>query len=93
MPHRAAAKKSLRQNRKRQLRNKMIKSRLRTEQTRFDRMIERGDVEAASQQISLLTKLYHRAAARTVIHPNLAARKQTQAQGRLNNAREQAATY
>ncbi len=92
MPQRPAAKKSLRQNRKRRLRNKGVKSRLRTEQNKFDRMLERGDVEGAQTQLDLLTKLYHRAAARNLVHANLAARKQAQFQARLNRVREKATT-
>jgi small subunit ribosomal protein S20 len=84
MPHRPAALKSLRQNRTKNLRNKRIKSRLRTEQNKLDRMIERRDVEGARQQVSLLTKLYQQAAAKRILHPNRAAHKQAQFQKRLN---------
>lgn len=90
MPHRPAALKSLRQDRKRSLRNKSIKSRLRTEQNKFAHMLERGDPEAAEQQVNLLTKLYQQAAARHVIHANQAARKQAQLQKRLNALKPQA---
>jgi small subunit ribosomal protein S20 len=86
MAHRPAALKSLRQDRKRRLRNKAIKSRLRTEGNKFDRMIQRGELEAAEQQLALLTKLLHRAGSRNIIHPNKAARLQAQCQRALNGA-------
>ncbi len=86
MPNRPAALKSLRRDEKRSVRNKMVKSRLRTEQNKFDRMVERGDLEGAEKQFSVLTKLYQRAAARRVLHPNLAARKQAQFQRTLSRA-------
>ena len=86
MPQRPAAKKSLKQDAKRRLRNMGVKSRLRTEQNKFDRMLERGDVTGAQAQCSLLTKLYQRAADRHVVHVNLAARKQSQLQRHLNEA-------
>lgn len=92
MPQRTAAKKSLRQSRRRQLRNKTIKSRLRTEQNKFDRMLERGDVQGAQSQLDLLTRLYHRAAARNIVHGNLASRKQAQFQARLNRTKARTAT-
>ena len=85
MPQRPSAFKALRQNKKKQKRNKAVKSRLRTEQNKFDRMIERGDVEEASQQLDLLTKLFQRAASKNVIHKNKAARLQSQQQKRLND--------
>jgi small subunit ribosomal protein S20 len=87
MPHRKSAIKTLRQNRKRNLRNKAVKSRLRTEQNKFARMVERGDVDEAAKQLSLLTKLLQRAAGKNVIHPNKAARQQALLQKRLNQAR------
>ncbi len=84
MPNRPAAVKSLRRDEKRAARNKMVKSRLRTEQNKFDRMVERGDVAGAEKQFSLLTGLYQRAGDRHVVHANLAARKQAQFQRTLN---------
>ncbi len=86
MPQRPAAAKSLRQDAKRRLRNLSVKTRLRTEQNKFDRMIERNNAEGAQAQFDLLTKLYQRAAARRIVHANLAARKQAQFQRRLNEA-------
>ncbi len=90
MPRRSAALKSLKQSKKRNLRNKTVKSRLRTEQTKFDRVLERGDVEAAEKLLDLLTKLYQQAAAKHVMHANTAARKQAQCQNRVNDAKAQA---
>lgn len=84
MPQRKGAMKALKQNRKKQLRNKGVRSRLRTEQNKFDRMLERGDVEDAGQQLELLTKLLHRAAKKNVIHENKAARNQALFTKRLN---------
>ncbi|NLW51197.1 MAG: 30S ribosomal protein S20 [Candidatus Brocadiaceae bacterium] len=78
MPHRASAKKRLRQDQKRRFRNKSVKSRLRTEENKLNRMVERGDVEAAAVQSRLLTKLLQQAAAGGVVHANRVARKQGQ---------------
>ncbi len=84
MPHRKSAFKTLKQDMKRRVRNRSVKSRLRTETNKFERMLERGDVADATQQMSLLTKLIQRAATRHVIHANKAARMQAQFQSRLN---------
>ena len=91
MPHRHSAVKALRQDAKRALRNKAVKSRLRTEQNKLNRMLERGEVEPAAEQLGLLVKLFHRAAARGIIHANSAARKQSQYERRLNEIRAAAA--
>lgn len=66
------------------MRNKVVKSRLRTEQTKFTRMLQRGDLAAAEGQCSLLTKLFQRAVARKIVKANSAARKQAQFQRRVN---------
>ncbi|MCD6416303.1 MAG: 30S ribosomal protein S20 [Planctomycetes bacterium] len=88
MPNRPSAMKRLRQDKKKRERNKAIKSRLRTEQNRFDRMMERGDLQEAEQQASLLTKLLQRAAHKNILHVNKAARKQAQFQSQLNELRQ-----
>jgi len=90
MPHRKSALKRLRQDKKRTLRTKSVKSRLRTEQSKFDRMLERGDLEAAETQLNLLTKLYQKAGAKNIIHENNAARKVARAQRRFNELRAHA---
>jgi len=90
MPQRPAALKSLRQNRKRNLRNKRVKSRLRTEQNKLEHLLQRGETQQARQQLSLLTKLYQQAASKRIVHPNKAARRQAQFQKRLNEAQAEA---
>jgi len=90
VPQRPAALKSLRQNRKKSLRNRRIKSRLRTEQNKLERLLRRGAIQEARQELSLLTKLYQQAAAKRILHPNKAARKQAQFQRRLNETQAQA---
>ncbi len=90
MPHRPSALKRLRQDKKRSKRNKAIKSRLRTEENKYDRMLQRGELEEAERQCRLLTRLLHRAAGKNVLHSNKAARKQSQFQRRLSALREKA---
>jgi small subunit ribosomal protein S20 len=86
MPRRPAALKTLRQDEKRRLRNKTVKSRLRTEENKLARMLERGDMQGANRQGHLLTKLLQKAAISGVIHANRAARKQAQIDRRLHAA-------
>ena len=84
MPQRASAKKTLRQSKARNLRNKSVKSRLTTETRKFERAIERGDGEQCRIQLDLLTKLLQQAAANHVLHANTAARRQARFQKQLN---------
>ena len=88
MPNRPTAEKSLRQNKKRNKRNKRVKSQLRTEINTFERAIERGDAEEASQQLDLVTKLLHKACKKGVLHENTAARRQSRLQKELNKLSE-----
>ena len=85
MPHRPSATKRLRQDSKRRLRNKSVKTRIRTEENQFFRMLERGDSSAATQQLDLLTKLLQKAAQKNIMHANRAARKQARCQKQLND--------
>lgn len=84
MPQRPAAKKSVRQNEKRRKRNSAVKSRLTTEIRKFERALEREDVEEAQDKLDLVTKLLHQAAKKGVMHENTAARRQSKLQKELN---------
>ena len=84
MPQRPAAKKSVKQNEKRRKRNSAVKSELGTEVRKFERALEREDVEEAQEKLDLVTKLLHQAAKKGVIHENTAARRQSRLQKSLN---------
>lgn len=84
MPQRASAGKTLRQNKKRRLNNKSVKSRLTTETRSFERAVERGDAQQAQGQLSLLTRLLQKAVAKGVIKANTSARRQARFQKQLN---------
>ncbi len=89
MPNRPSALKRLKQDKKRRRRNRVVKSRLRTEENKFRRLIERGDADEAERQLAVLTRLLHRAASKNVIHANKSARKQAQYQRRLSELNQQ----
>jgi small subunit ribosomal protein S20 len=77
MPHTKSAKKNLRKSEKRRLRNKADKRTLKTHIKRFFTALE-GPAEAIQTEYNLAAKKLDKAAARRVIHPNLAARKKSQ---------------
>jgi small subunit ribosomal protein S20 len=77
MPHTHSAKKNLRKSEKRRVRNKAIKRTLKTHIKRFIDALE-GPVETLQQEYNLAAKKLDKAAAKRVIHPNLAARKKSQ---------------
>ena len=78
MPHTRSAKKSLRKSEKRRLHNRVAKKAIKTEVKKFLGMVKSGSVEALTQELKVVTKKLDKAAARHIIHRNMAARKKSQ---------------
>jgi small subunit ribosomal protein S20 len=77
MPHTKSAKKHQRQSEKRRLHNRSIKKEIKTWIKRFRAALE-GPVEDLRQAYDVAARKLDKAAAKRVIHPNLAARKKSQ---------------
>jgi small subunit ribosomal protein S20 len=77
MPHTQSAKKNLRKSEKNRLRNRSTVRAIRTHLKRFDAAVE-GPVEKLQEEYNLAAKRLDKAAARGVIHRNMAARKKSQ---------------
>jgi small subunit ribosomal protein S20 len=77
MPHTKSARKNLRKSEKRRLRNRAAKRTLKTHIKRFFDALE-GPADALKTEYNLAAKKLDKAAARRIIHPNLAARKKSQ---------------
>ena len=78
MAHSNQAKKRIRQNDKRRLRNKARASRMRTEIKKFEDLVQNGDKAGAAAQLPFVVKMVDKAAKSHVIHANAAARKKGQ---------------
>ena len=78
MPHTKSAKKRLRQNEKRRLRNRSTKSAIKTQIKKVLAAAKGGTAEELRTQLNLAAKKLDKAAAKRIIHPNLAARKKSQ---------------
>ena len=90
MPHTRSAKKSLRKNEKRRLRNRAAVKAIKTQLKKVAATSAGGTLEELRKQYDLAAKKLDKAAAKRVIHPNMAARKKSQL-ARLVRAKEQAA--
>jgi len=90
MPHSLSAKKRTRQNERRRLRNRAIKSRIRTTERRFREALATGDLNAAREQFRMAERLLHRAADNGPLHRNTAGRHISRMQKRLDEAHEAA---
>lgn len=84
MPIMKSAKKRLRQNIKRNLRNRSRKSALKTQIKNFLGVVKEGNVQAAEKELRLAMKKLDKAAAKGVIHKNTASRKKSRLTKKLN---------
>ncbi|WP_044300889.1 30S ribosomal protein S20 [Rhodopirellula sallentina] len=86
MPNTQSAKKRLRQNEVRRLRNRGVRSNMRSAVRRVREAVAAGDQDAAQSAFRLACKKLDQAAARGVIHRNAASRTKS----RLNAAMKKA---
>lgn len=78
MPHTPSAKKRLQQDEKRRVKNRAAKRAIKTQIKKVEALAESGPAEQLLQEYNLAAKRLDKAAAKRVIHPNLAARKKSQ---------------
>lgn len=84
MPHTRSAKKNLRKSEKRRLHNRSTKRAIKTQVKRFLEALE-GPLDALQKEYNLAAKRLDKAAAKRIIHPNLAARKKSQLARKLHD--------
>jgi len=84
MPHTRSAKKSLRKSEKRRLHNRAVKKEIKT-QLKKVLATTAGAVDQLRAEVTLAIKKLDKAAAKRVVHPNLAARKKSQLARLLNS--------
>jgi small subunit ribosomal protein S20 len=77
MPHTRSAKKNMRKTEKRRLRNRLAKKAIKVQLKAFLTALD-GPIDELKKQYNLTAKKLDKAAAKKVIHPNLAARKKSQ---------------
>jgi small subunit ribosomal protein S20 len=65
------------QNEKARLRNKAVKSELKTEIRKFRQAVESGDADATVTQLRVATRKLDKAASKGVIHKNQAANRKS----------------
>jgi len=88
MPNTPSAKKRLRQNVKRRVINRAIKSQVRTQIRRVREAASAGDLDKARDEFRVAAKRLDQASAKNVIHKNAAARTKS----RLNRLIKVAST-
>ncbi|MBM4071651.1 MAG: 30S ribosomal protein S20 [Planctomycetes bacterium] len=85
MPHTSSAKKRMRQNEKRRLVNRAAKKAIKTQMKKLTELLGSGPIDKVKVEFNVLAKKLDKAAARRIVHPNLAARVKSQFARHLND--------
>jgi len=88
MPNTESAKKRMRQNEVRRLRNRAVKSAIKTQVRKLSDAIEGGNLEQSQTEYRSMTKRVDKAAAKGVIHRNAAGRLKSRLSARLEKVKQ-----
>lgn len=89
MPHSRQARKRMKQNEARRLRNKATKSAMRTQIKKVKAAVEARDPATAEAELSKAMKKLDKAAKTNVIHRNQAARRKSRLQKQINEIKKE----
>lgn len=84
MAHSLQAKKRARQNIKKKTINRARKSQVKTQVKHFEEALAKGDIEAAKEQLRLVTQKLDKTASTSTMHKKTAARKKSRLTRRFN---------
>ena len=87
MPNTKSAQKQVRATRKRQLRNKSVRSQNKTMVSKAEELIFSGQVKQAEGGVTAAISSLDKAAEKGIIHPNNAARRKSRLMKKLNQAK------
>lgn len=88
MPNSASARKRLRQNETRRLRNRSSRSEVRTQIKKVRLAVEAGDMTKAEEELKLASRKLDKAGASKLIHPNKAARHKSRLSKLVKKAKQ-----
>jgi small subunit ribosomal protein S20 len=83
--HSLQSKKRAKQNTNRRTTNRARKSQVKTQIKHLEAAIEKGDVEAASEQLRLVAKKLDKTASTSTMHKKTASRKKSRLAKQLNS--------
>ena len=90
MAHSLSAKKRVRRNHKRTIRNKSFRSQYKTYTTRALKAIEGNDLEVAENEVKQAVSVLNKTASKGILHRNNTARRKSRLMRKLNKVRNQA---
>jgi len=92
VPHTLSAKKRLRQNEKRRIRNKSIRTAVKTQIKKVRAAIEAGNVEEAKAQFLKAVKMLDKAVTKGVYHKNTSSRLKSRLAQKVNTLEKEKAS-
>lgn len=92
MPNTTSAKKQVRVNLKKQLRNKSIRSQNKTLVKKAEGFVFSGQIEEAEGGVKAAIRSIDKAARKGIMHPNTAARRKSRLMKKLNQAKAEPTT-
>ena len=84
MPNIESAVKRMRQNQRRRMRNRQLRSRMRTQIKKFRSLVEKGEIDEAREALPSVYSVIDSTARKGVIHPNTAGRYKSRLAKQLN---------
>lgn len=87
MPNTSSAKKQVRVNERKRVRGKSVRSQLKTNITRTEKLISASDAGAAQNAAVVAISSLDKAAVKGIIHPNNAARRKSRLMKKLNKVK------
>ena len=89
MPTHKSAEKRIRISEKRRLRNKSVRSEVKTSITRAEKLIFSGELEAAREAVAVAVASLDKAAEKGILHHNNTARRKSRLVRKLNQAQSE----
>lgn len=87
MPRSKSAQKSVRSGKRKQARNRSMKSATKTNITKAEKLIRENDLESAQIAVQTTISVLDKAAKKGVIHPNTVSRRKSRLMKKLNIAK------
>lgn len=87
MPNIASSKRQIRTDTRRTLRNKNIRTRVKTEITKAEQLIAAGKFDEAQKAVIVAVGQLDKAAVKGVLHPNNTSRRKSRLVAKLNKAK------
>ena len=88
MPNIKSQIKRDRQNKKRTIKNKVLKSRIKTAKSNLAEMVEAKNLKESEEKLKLLHKALDKAVKGGAVHKNYSANKKSKAAGLVNSLKE-----